>query len=188
MSSIEWQTNLGYVEDSAAAMRRPILFYYYDEECIGCKELEEQTFADGKVTGFVMESLVPMRMDIGKKAFYEKYNVIWTPTILILDYTGNEIQRSIGFLDSEEFIATMHLGIAKVHFITGEFDAANVHLKRLLNQFGNSTLIPEAIYFQGVNLYKQKGDTTPLKEAHERLTTDYPDSSWAIRAEPYNSL
>ncbi len=188
MSSIEWQTNLGYVEDSAVSVRKPILFYYHDEECIGCRELEEQTFSDGKVISFIMESVIPMKMDIGKKAFYEKYNVIWTPTLLILDYTGNEIQRSIGFLDSDELIATMHLGIAKVHFITGEFDAANVHLKRLLNQFQESTLIAEAIYFQGVNLYKQKGDTAPLKHAHELLVSNHPLSSWTKRSVPYQSL
>ncbi len=188
MSSIEWQTNLGYVEDSATATRRPILFYYYDEECIGCRELEELTFAEGRVVSFIMESLIPMKMDIGKKAFYEKYNVIWTPTLLILDYTGNEVQRSIGFLDPHEFIAFMHLGIAKVHFITGEFDAANVHLKRLLNQYQDSTATPEAIYFQGVNLYKQKGDTTPLKHAYEQLVKDYPESSWAKRSMPYQGL
>ncbi len=188
MSSIEWQTSLGYVEDSATAMRKPILFYYYDKECIGCQELEENTFANGKVASFIMESLLPLRMDLEKKAFYEKYNAIWTPTLLLLDYSGSEIQRTIGFLDADEFIATMHLGIAKVHFSAEEFDAANVHLKRLLGQYNTSSATPEAIYFQGINLYKQKDDPSQLKRAYEQLVKEYPESSWAKRAEPYQQF
>ena len=186
MSSIEWQTVLGYAEDSAISSRRPILFYYFNPECISCQQMDTLTYSSKDVIIFVKESLIPLRIDINDKGLYDKYNAIWTPTLLVLDYQGNEVHRTIGFLEPDKFIAHMHLGIAKVHFSTGEFDAANVHLKRLMDRFPESDVVPEAIYFSGVNFYKQKNDPTQLKRAYEKLLSRYPDDKWTKRATPFS--
>lgn len=188
MSSIEWQTTLGYAEDSANSSRKPILFYYFDPECIGCQQMDVVTYSSQEVVSFVNKYLVPLRIDVDKKASYDKYNAIWTPTLLILDYQSHEVQQTIGFLEPDKFIALMHLGIAKVHFTVGEFDAANVHLKRLIDQYPESSAVPEAMYFSGVNLYKQKNDPTQLKIAYEKLLSHYPDNSWTKRATPYRLI
>lgn len=188
MSSIEWQTDLGYAEDSAIATRKPIFFDYYDPGCISCKQMESVTYADPAVAAFVMESLIPIRIDVEKKSFYEKYNAIWTPTLLILDFKGNEIQRTIGFVDRDEFTAFMHLGIAKVHTNIREYDAANVHLNRILKNFPNCTVIPEALYFRGVNMFGKTNDPNELKKACEQLQSEYPGHTWTNRAQPFNLL
>lgn len=188
MSSIEWQTTLGYAEDSAISTRRPILLYYFDPECIGCKQMDAVTYSSDEVVNFMNEQLICLRSDIDKKEIYEKYNAIWTPAFIILDYHGHEIQRTIGFLDPDKFMAIMHLGKAKVHFAIGEFDAANVHLKRLMERYPESTAVPEAIFYRGVNLFKQKNDPNQLKKAYEELVSDHPNTSWAERATPYQFL
>ncbi len=188
MSSIEWETNLSYAEDSATSTRKPILLYYFDPECIGCKQMGADTYPEKAVVSFVKEYLIPLRIDIDQKAIYDKYNAIWTPTLLILDYQGHEVQKTVGFLEPDKFIALHHLGIAKVHFTIGEFDAANVHLKKLMDQYPESSAVPEAIFFSGVNLYKQKNDPTQLKKAYEKLLSNYPDNSWTKRAVPYRLL
>lgn len=188
MSSIEWETTLGYAEDSAISTRRPILFYYFDPECIGCQQMDAVTYLSKEVVSFVKEFLIPLKIDISKKALYEKYNAIWTPALLVLDYQGHEVQQTIGFLEPDKFIAYMHLGIAKVHFTVGEFDAANVHFKKLMDRYPESSVVPEAIYFSGVNLYKQKNDPTQLKMAYEKLLKNYPDTTWTKRAAPYRYI
>lgn len=185
MSSIEWQTALGYAEDSAIATRKPILLDFFNPECLGCQQMEAVTYSAEAVVNFVKENLIPLRIDWDKKESYEKYHAIWSPTLFVLDHHGHEVQRNIGFLEPGKFIALMHLGIAKVYMTTGEFDAANVHLKRLIEQYPESTALPEAIYFKGVNLSKQKDDLTHLRLAYEELLGKYPASSWARRAAPY---
>ncbi len=188
MPTIEWQTNLGWAEDSAISTRKAILLDFFNPECIGCKQMDAVTYQAPEVVSFVKEYLIPVRIDFNNKALYDNFNAIWTPTLLVLDYQGHEVQKTIGFLKPEKFIAMMHLGIAKVHYTTGEFDAANVHFKRLMDQFPESSAVPEAIFFSGVNLFQQKNDPNRLKIAYEKLLNDFPDSSWAKRAEPYRLL
>ena len=185
MSFIDWQTTLGYAEDSASSSRKPILFDYFSPECIGCKQMAEVTYQAKEVVDFVTEYMIPLRIDVEKKDLYDAYNAIWTPTLLILDYQGHEVQRTVGFLGPNSFLALMLLGIAKVQFATGEFDAANVQFKRIIERYPESSVVPEAIYFRGVNLCKQKDDPKQLKMAYEELRHNYPDNSWTKRAVPY---
>lgn len=185
MSSIEWQTALGYAEDSAIATRKPILLDFFNPECLGCQQMEEVTYTSEAVMSFIKEYLIPLRIDWDKKESYERYHAIWSPTLFVLDHHGNEVQRNVGFLEPGKFIALMHLGIGKVFMTTGEFDAANVHFKRLIEQYPESSAVPEAIYFRGVNLFKQKDDLSQMKLAYEELLNRYPASSWARRAAPY---
>jgi len=188
MSSIEWQTALGYAEDSAFSSKKPILFYYFDPQCISCQQMDATTYSSDAVVRFVAEYLTPLKVSIEKKGSYERYPAIWTPTLLVLDYQGHEVHRSIGFLEPDQFLAVMHLGKAKVHFSDGEYDTANVHFKKIFEQFKDDNVVPEAIFFSGINRYKQKNDPTELKKAYEKLLNQFPDSSWTVKARPYSRL
>ncbi len=188
MSVIEWQSNLGYVEDSARSERKPILLDLCNPAAIGCKQMDAVTYSNEEVVQFIMAHLIPLRMAVHDKAFHEDFRVLWTPTLIILDFEGNEMQRSIGFFEPGDLIATLLLGMAKVRMNHGEFDGAQVNLNRLLEYYPECDLVPEAVYFRGINLYKMKNDPAELKKAHEQLTALYPGSSWAKRAAPYRLL
>lgn len=108
--------------------------------------------------------------------------------MIVLDLNGNEIQRTIGFFEPDEFIASMHLGIAKTRLNGAEYDTALVHLKNLLEHFPNSSAVAEAIYFRGVTLYKQNNAPNNLKEAYEKLQGEHPDNAWTKRAYPYRLI
>lgn len=150
--------------------------------------MDTVTYSSKTVAGFIMESLIPLAVEVSKKPYYERYNAIWTPTLLFLDFQGNEIQRNVGFMDVDDFLACMHLGIAKVHLNIDEFAAAEVHFKKILKSFPQSFVVPEAIFFQGVNMYKASNDPAQLKQVYERLYEEYPESAWTRRAVPYQSL
>lgn len=188
MASIEWQTALGYAEDSAYSARKPILFYYFDPQCIGCQQMDAATYSSDTVIRFVEKHLIPLRVDIEKKSSYERYSAIWTPTLIILDYKGHEAHRSIGFLNPDQFIAAMHLGIAKTHFSVGEYDTAKVHFEKIFNHFPKENIVPEAIFFSGVSRYTHKNDPAELKKAYEKLLHQFPDSSWTNKASPFRLL
>lgn len=188
MSSIEWQTTLGYAEDSAMSTRKPILLYYFDPECIGCEQMNSVTYSSDGVISFMNNHLICLKIDVNMKEVYEKYNTIWTPAFIILDFQGHQIQQTIGFLDPEQFISLMLLGKAKVHMSVGEYDAANVSLKRLMEGYPESSVLAEAIFFKGVNLFKKNHDPAQLKIAYEELVSSFPDSCWTKRATPYRLL
>lgn len=188
MSRIEWQTTLGYAEDSAISTRKPILFYYFDDNCIGCAHMEAGTFTDKEVCKLVNGHMIAVQINIDAKDVYDRYNAIWTPAIIVLDYHGHEIQKTLGYLSKDELLPILHLGIAKVYSTVGEFDAANVHYRRLMERYPESNMVPEAIYFRGVNLYRQKNEPQQLRFAYETLQSNNPDSDWTGRARVYSTL
>jgi tetratricopeptide (TPR) repeat protein len=150
--------------------------------------MDAVTYPVKEVKTFVENYLIPLRINVNDDPVHDKYHYFWTPTIAVLNLGGDEVQRTIGFFDSKEFIASMHLGIAKVHLDAEEYDTANVHLKKLLEKYPQSEMIPEAIYFRGVNLYKWKDNPSHLREAYETLVEKYPETAWTQRAYPYRLI
>jgi tetratricopeptide (TPR) repeat protein len=150
--------------------------------------MDAVTYPKEDVVRFVNNYLIPLRINVQNGSVPEGYHYFWTPTVAILNPTGKEVQRSIGYLGPDEFIARMQLGIGKVRLDTKEYDTAMIPLKSLMESFPKSNSIPEAIYFSGVAAYKKSNDPNKLKEAYERLLKEYPDDVWTERAYPYRLI
>jgi hypothetical protein len=150
--------------------------------------MDAVTYPQEDVVRFVNNYLIPLRINVQNGPVPDAYHYIWTPTVAVLNPSGKEVQRSIGFLGPDEFIVRMQLGIAKVRLDTKEYDTAVIPLKSLMETFPESNSIPEAIYFSGVAAYKKSNDPSKLKEAYEKLLSKYPDSAWTERAYPYRLI
>jgi tetratricopeptide (TPR) repeat protein len=150
--------------------------------------MDTVTYPEEDVVNFINNYLIPLRINVKDDLPLEKYHYIWTPTLAVLDLNGNEVQRTIGFLGPDELIATLQLGLAKVRLDAGKYDTAMIPLRSLIEIFPKSDRVPEAIFFSGVILYKERNDPGKLKEAYEKLRRDYPDSPWTKRASPYRLL
>jgi tetratricopeptide (TPR) repeat protein len=145
------------------------------------------TYPNEKVAEFVMNRMVPIQV-LFDSPLATDFKIKWTPTIIVLDYYGKEHHRTVGFFPPEEFIPSMLLGMGKIDFDTDQFDAATSHFDKILAEYPKSMAAPEAIYLRGVSGYKASHNAAPLKEAYEKLKTEYPASEWVKRAEPYSLL
>lgn len=150
--------------------------------------MDAVTYPKSDVAHFIGNHLVPLRVNVTNDQIPPKFHFIWTPTVAIFTPKGNEVQRTIGFLGPEEFIAKMLLGIAKVRLGTEEYDTALIPLKSLMETLPGSKSVPEAIYFSGVAAYKNSRDPGKLKEAYEILLRKYPHNIWTERAYPYDLI
>jgi len=150
--------------------------------------MDTVTYPMDTVANFIRKYLIPLRIDINDESHHETLHAFWTPTLAVIASSGHEVQREIGFFLPTEFIASLHLGLAKARMSSGEFDIAEEHLSSLIGQLLEGDIIPEAIFFRGVNSYKMKNAPNELKKAYERLLTDFPDTVWAKRAAPYRLL
>ncbi len=146
------------------------------------------TYPDPGVAKFIDLNFIPVQVEISNKELTEKYNVSWTPTILVLDADGKEHYRSVGFLQPDLFIATFEVGKGRYYLDLDKFAEARAQFEEFIERCPVPEVLPEAIYFRGVATYKQTHDAKPLKEAYNTLTAKYPDSEWAKRAEPYKLL
>lgn len=146
------------------------------------------TYPDGRVAEFINNRTIPVQLLYDTQPYASMYNVKWTPTILMLDETGKEHHRIVGFLPPEEFIPNLLLGTAKVGFDRDELEQADADLEKVIHSYPQSAAAPEAIYLHGVIRFKETHKPEPLKEAFEKLKREHPESEWAKRATPYGLL
>ena len=145
------------------------------------------TYPDLKVVEFVDQTLIPLQLQADSD-LAEDFTVRWTPTLVILDQSGKEHSRTVGYIAPEEFVPTMLLGIAKMHFDLRQFDSMGQCLEQIIADYPWSFAAPEAVYYHGVCGYKTTHKAEPLKKAYERIAKENPHSEWVKRALPYRLL
>ena len=145
------------------------------------------TYPNDAVGEFIDENVIPLQITSDQQLASDM-NVKWTPSLLILDQEGNEHHRTVGFLAPEELIPSLLLGIGNTHFDKEEFAEAINCYGKILAKHSQSDSAPEAMFQNGVSLYKSTNDPKPLKEAYENLQNKYPDNQWTKRAYPYRLI
>lgn len=139
------------------------------------------------VEAFLADSMIAVRIP-SDHPLSKEFKVTWTPTLVTLDWNGQEHHRTVGFLSAEELVPSLMLGSAKVYSDLELFDKAFGTLGKLLSAFPASDAAPEALFVRGVCGYKSTHNPAPLKEAYEQLQKLYPASEWTKRAYPYRLL
>jgi TolA-binding protein len=129
------------------------------------------------------ENFVPVKLHIREQQpAFERFGAQWTPTAIILDAQGKEQHRFEGFLPVDDFLAELHLGLAKAAFARGDFADAEKRYRKIVEAFPNTDVAPEALYWAGVSKYKGTGDAGALGATAEAFQSRYTDSSWAKKA------
>lgn len=145
-------------------------------------------FPDPAVIDFVNNTLIPVRIPADDPELGPRYKVKWTPTLLILDAKGVEHYRTLGFYPPEELIPSLLLGIGKARFNEPDRLAACDCFEKILTGYPASSLAPEAVYLNGVSRYIETHDVANLTGLYDRLASEYPESAWFTRADPYRLL
>ncbi len=146
------------------------------------------TYPNEGVARFVDLNFIPVQVEVSNKELVEKYNVAWTPTILVLDADGKEHYRSVGFLPPDLFIATLEVGKGRYYLDVEQYAEAQAVFEEVIDRCPVPEVVPEAVFFRGVAAYKRTHDPKPLRAAYDTLTAKYPQSEWAKRAEPYKLI
>ena len=150
--------------------------------------MDAVSYPDEKVSNFIIDKVIPLRIPADAQPLSTEFRVLWTPTLVTLDMYGKEQYRTVGFLPPEELVPSLILGIAKVDFAARQYNEALINLNMLLAGYPGSGAAPEAVFLQGVCGYKSSKDPKYLKGAYEQLSASYPGSDWTKRATPYSLL
>jgi hypothetical protein len=142
---------------------------------------------DPRVVEFVNDNFIPARVHVKDDSalfqkYGEKYNAQWTPTILMLDPSGEERHRIEGFLPNDDFLAQLMLGRAQIAFAEQKWDEAERRFREIVEQFPDTDAAPEALYWAGVAPYKGTHDAVSLKRTADAFKERYQDTSWAKKA------
>ena len=144
-------------------------------------------YSDPTVVTYITEHLEPVRVHVREQKdeyqrLAERYNVQWTPTILVLDPNGEEHHRFEGFLPSDEFLSQVALGFAKVAFHRHDYAEAEHRYRDIVERFPSTDAAPEALYWAGVSKYKASGDASALAATSAAFRDRYQDTTWAKKA------
>ena len=140
-------------------------------------------YPNEKVTKFINENLIPARLHVKTHAAdMERFNVQWTPTVLLVDTTGHERHRIEGFLPVDDFLTQLHIGLAHAAFRANKFDESERRYRAIVDQFPNSDVAAEAQYWAGVSKYKASNDAAALQQTAQAFKNRYSESQWAKKA------
>jgi Tetratricopeptide repeat len=136
---------------------------------------------DSAVEKLVTEKFIPVRVHARDQAdefrrLGQEYGAEWTPTILMLDPSGEERHRMEGFLPVPEFLPQLEMGLGRIAFSRGDFDAADRRFRSIVAEHPDADVAPDALYWAGVSRYKATDDAAALKETAAALKERYPDS------------
>ena len=117
----------------------------------------------------------------------ERFEALWTPTIVLLDPEGVERYRFEGYLPAPDYLARVTLGLGHVSFAMKDWVAAEAWFHEVVEKYGESEVAPEALYWEGVSRYKAGDPPSKFEEAataiRDELGARIPDV--AALMQPY---
>ena len=93
----------------AKAEQKYVFIDFYATWCGPCKRLDEVTYPDAKASE-LLNSMIAVKWDAEKDpwlATAKQYKVHAYPSLIVLDPSGVEVDRHLGYLPPEEFVATV---------------------------------------------------------------------------------
>jgi thiol:disulfide interchange protein DsbD len=105
-SSLKWGTDLNQATQVAKDTNKKIFVYFSSDWCAYCTEMDEVTFQNPQVIEKLTQNYVLLKVNVDENAeLSQKYQAYSLPTIVILDYNGNEINRIIGYQSPQQLLS-----------------------------------------------------------------------------------
>ena len=144
-------------------------------------------YPDPRVGQFITKNFIPARLHVRDQAadfqrFGDRYGAHWTPTILELDPEGTEQHRVEGFLEAEDLLAQLTLGLGRSAFKAKRWQDAERYFREVVDRYPRSDTAAEALYWAGVSRYRTTGDASALAATAAAFDAQYTDSTWAKKA------
>ena len=104
--SLQWSTDLNQALADAKATNKSVFVDFYGTSCSYCREMDEGTYTSPKVIEKLNQNYVLVRVDVDKTpTLSSKYQAYSLPTMVILDSSGNEIKRIIGYQNPDQLLS-----------------------------------------------------------------------------------
>lgn len=148
-------------------------------------------YSNEQVQRYLEEHFVALKTQVfwdKPSELMERFNVTWTPTLLIHDRWGKAHHGVVGYVPEDDLIAHLAFGRARILFDSDHLNDAIELLKNIIETHPRSGVAPEAVYYLGVAEYKVSHDAAALRKIFDTLTAKYPESEWRRRSLPYEQI
>jgi thioredoxin-like negative regulator of GroEL len=210
IGELQFETDFETLVSAARETQKPVVVKFYTDWCKLCRVLEDSTLPDPYVQKFLKNfELGSVNAEIDT-AVAARYGVRSYPTLLLLDPGGSEIDRHVGFLPPEEFVAAVVRSLAGVgtledlrdrlaatpddlelmyrvaekHMYRGQYDLASTYFQELIRRDSENLqgLAAVSVYRLAYMKYKEK-QYLAAADRYARVVEEYPDAEEAVGAE-----
>jgi hypothetical protein len=132
----------------------------------------------------VTELTVPLQIQVSRpesRELRERYQQVWTPTLMLLRADGRVVHEWNGYLPPQPFLAELHLGRGKWELKRDELEKAAAIFHGVAERHPTAHTTPEALYWGAVATYKQTHRAADLIAGWSRLRSRHPENLWRIR-------
>lgn len=138
------------------------------------------TYPDQRVADMINDNFIPVQINIiDHPEFTDRFLSRWTPTIIFLDPQGREHRRLVGYTPPADFLAELSIGLAQEAFNNKRYEEAIKRYEKIVDDYPDATVAPEALYMVGVSKYRATDDGSYLGTYWDEVMERYPDSRWA---------
>ena len=140
------------------------------------------TYPDPAVARAVSGRFVPLRLHLSHPRVRD-LNLLWLPTVYVLDHRGVVHGRSVNQLPPADFLDTLDLGEAHARLKqAGQAAVAAGLLREALARRDDGPLHPELLFLLGIaDYFAGEHDHAGRDQVWAGLVARYPDSVWAHR-------
>ena len=146
--------------------------------------MDAVTYPNEEVVDYISGHFVPMQLNIKEDpGAMDRFEAVWTPTIILRDDGGREYRRSEGFLPPKTLLTELALGRTQAALHNAEYDEAVKHGEEAARfAEGDPERLAEARYWTGVAAYKGSNESGDLVKHWKPLVDEMPESAWAKKA------
>ena len=130
------------------------------------------------------EHVIPVQVDTQDAAnqpIVERFQQVWTPTIMLLSPEGQIYHEWNGYLPPPFYLPQLLLRLGKAGLKQHREDEAARYFDAVGSQYPTSDAAPEAAYWAAVARYKSSHKPEDLLGGWQRLQSQYPDSPWRVK-------
>ena len=102
-----------------------------------------------------------------------------------MDADGTERYRIEGYLPKNWFRARLEIGLGRVAFMHKKWADAEKTCAGVAENYADTAVAAEAIYWRGVSHYKNTNDHTVLGGVAKELAEKYPGNEWTLKSLPW---
>ncbi|MBI4948819.1 MAG: thioredoxin fold domain-containing protein [Deltaproteobacteria bacterium] len=189
MERVNWFKNINEATEDIKGGSKLLMMFFYSPSCEGSMKTINETLEKEEVVHLIEREYAPVKLNIDeKKSLAKERNVDWTPTFIIADEHGRELERWVGFLPPRDFMAQSLLSKGLADFHLERQAEAIREFDEVIEEFADTDLVPEAEYFLGAANYKLTGQNDTLIDVSHILTTRYPESQWTKKCSVWSHL
>jgi protein disulfide-isomerase len=106
-NEIEWVSNITSPQELSKYPNKNTLIFFTGKWCSPCRIMKREIFTDNEVEKIINSQFTPLLIDIDKpstKELVNYYNIVETPTTIILDPQGQVLHFVVGKIEKKQFL------------------------------------------------------------------------------------